>query len=287
LALSLIDTSDYTAGKRYWWVNKRFYELSRDPNVVPQQEFEDIIDSYTNIITDYPDSELIPSIKFQIGKLLTLQGKYKRARNIFEDIIKVYEDKHQLCTEALLYIGMAYEKEQREEEAIKVYKKIMALYPTTDIGLRMPLLIVQYYARAKKLREEKKAYQEAVDFYYETHKNNRDNIIGYRALNILSRAYLDQKEWQKAIDILADMLMQYAPTKIIHYREAYNLIKIINNVALSELKDYDKPKAIYQRFLEQNPQHPLKSILSEMIMTINDLNGQKNISSELADVTTK
>ena len=283
LFLSLIDTSDYVAGKKLWRGNKRFVEIARDPNVVPKQEFENLADSYTTILADYPDSQFVPLIKFQIGKLLTLKGSYGEARKSFAEIAEQYAGNSDMCTRALLYVGMTYEKEARGKEAIKIYKKIMSAYPRTDIGLRMPMLIMRYYKRAGDKGEALKAYLDAVAFYTKIHEENHDNVYGFRALNILSQAYLNQKNWEKAVDVLARMLIEYSSLKFVDYRKVYNIIKTINTVSLTHLKNYDRPKAIYTEFLEENPQHPIKRVLSEMIVAIDELKGNQDLPEGVAD----
>ena len=67
------------------------------------------------------------------------------------------------------------------------------------------------------------------------------------------------------MDTLGHVLLRYGSLGGLTANRASILLKTINAVSIIQLKDYDRPLRIYQRFMEENPDHRLNKLLAEII----------------------
>lgn len=277
LLLSFLDKSDYAIEKKLWRIQKQFDQIAQDPRVVPDQKFESVARSYLSVIKQHPRSPLVKKIYLQIGRVYGLKKDFAKARENFQAVFNKYADDKEVAAEALMNLGITYEGEMDEKQAIATYKKIIDSYPTTDIGLNMPLYIVNYYLRVSKVNESNVALREAVSFYKDICRDHPKSIIEFNALRLLVTAYFAQKDWSQGVNTLGEVLLKYPSGQYMNVDRANLIIKSINTVAVTQLKDYDVAINIYQKFMSQNPKHPLNKKLQDMINALQELKKQ-NVS---------
>lgn len=274
---SLLDTSEYALEKRIWRVQQQYDQMSKDPKVVPDREFEDIILQYRNIVTQYPKSPLAPRIHLQIGRTYVLRQDYTKARQAFQEVIEAYPDHISIGAEALSSIGNTYEIQGDAAMAVQTYRRISEEYTKTELGLNMPLYIANYYLRLNKPTESATALQNAVNFYKKISRENPQSPLEFNSLRLLVTAYFAQQQWNDGINVLSRLLLEYPSREYLTLERANLIIKALNTVAVTQLKDYDIPINIYQTFIAQNPDHLLNNYLLEVIKSLQLLKDQKVI----------
>lgn len=271
ILLSLLDNSDYALEKKLWRLKKQVDTAAKDPKVVPDREYDDLAIQYRKLIKKYPDSDLIPELYLKIGFLYGLKKDFNKARAALEEVLKLYPDNKALCSLALLNIGNIYDSENDEKKAIAIYKQVLREYPLTDLGLNMPLHIANYYLRKEKSEEYKEAIDNAAHYYKRQAKKNPNSEIEFNSLRLLVMTYYAKEDWGSAVDTLGNILLKYASSSYLNPTRAGIMLKSINTISVTKLRDYDRPKVIYRKFIEQNPKHPLGKALQQMIDSLQQL----------------
>jgi len=265
LFLSVIDKSDYALEKQLWRVQKLVTTISREPGLVPEKNFENVIAMYQKLIDRYPDSDLVPEIYLQIGRLNVSRKAYQKARDAFGEIRKRYPDKDELVAKAMLNIGHAYEGEKNEAEAIATYRRIWEQYPRTGVGMNVPLYIANYYLQNKDEGNARSALQEAVSYYKTLAAGSPNTQAGFDALRMLATGYIAQKDWEEALNTLQGILMDYATARFLSSEQAAQLIHLVNAIAVTRLEDPARAVSIYVQFIARYPKHPLVPYLTKTI----------------------
>ena len=276
--LSCLDKSDYTIEKKLWRVQKRFDRIVRDPKVVPDHEFEDVVKRYKRITDQYSQSQYVSRVYLQIGRVYVIKRDFVKARETFQEILTRYPKDLALCAEVLLNIGATYENDNNILQAISVYRQIIADYPLTEIGINMPLYLARYYTKLKRFNESQEAFKEALDFYKKLSQENPQTPIDYMALRILVRTYIVQKDWEGALQTLEKLLLEFPSNPYLNPQSADTLIKSINTLSVAQLKNFDLPIQIYRKFIGQNTNHPLNEHLEKVIKELKKLK-EKNLSA--------
>jgi tetratricopeptide (TPR) repeat protein len=270
IVLSIADQSDYKVEKKLWVLQKQFEKIKHAPQNVPQQRYDDFIQNHHNIITHHPKSRLIPRVYLRIGSIYELKKDYAKARGSYGEILKQFPAEREFATEALMRIGQTYEREGRQDQAVNTYQWILANYPLTTTALNIPLYLAQYFQSLKEEGRAQEQLREAVAFYQKVIQEEPNSLLEFRALRLLATVYLAQSRWQEAIQVMGDMLLRYHSADYLNTQRARLLIKSMNTIAVTELKDCVLPIAIYQRFLKENPQHTLSDNLKEVIKALED-----------------
>ncbi len=272
ITLSSLDSqSDYAIEQKVWKVHKQYFDIIKDPNVIPEQTFEDVIAGYQKIIDKYPQSRLTEGLRFLVGRVYFLKKDYETARKKFYEIIEIYPQKKELHAEAMAAVAKTYEVQDNWPQAYKIYDQILKSYPLTPAALGIPIYIANYHKSLNDYQQTVDAYEKAIVYYRKIASENPASPAGYNALRYLSNCYLDQKHWTEAINTLGEILQKYAHGEYMTAKTADTIIKTINIVSTYQLKDYDAAVHIYRGIIEQNPGHPLNAHFQKMIDAFNQL----------------
>ncbi|MCR4337397.1 MAG: tetratricopeptide repeat protein [Candidatus Omnitrophica bacterium] len=266
--LSLLDKSNYKIEKKIWKVQKEFYVISKDPKVVPAAKFEEVAKSYRKIAEKYPKSSLTPRIYLHIGMVYAVQKNFPKARAAFEEAIKRYPDNAPLVAEALFSIGLTHDQEKHPDQVLKVYDQIIKSYPLTKVGFKAPLYKANYLMRIQRTQEGQQALNEAVNFYKNIAQEHPKTPLEFISLRFLFTTYMAQKDWANVITTLERLLLNFSSPQYLDGRRAEILVKSINTISVSQLKDYKRPVGIYKKFIAQYPEHPLSGDLKKVISTL-------------------
>jgi len=265
LILSFLDKSHYALEKSFWYLKKDFVRLANDPKSFPDQEFTSLARRFDQLIATYPESALNGQILLQKGLVYGLMQDFEAARETFRKVLTLYPKDELLNVDALFQIGRSYEGEDKPLEAIKMYQTITDKYPLTVTGIKMPLYTANYYERLNDPIRAQHAFGKAADFYRNIYEGHSDTPIGYMALGFQATAYLAQQDWERSLDVLERLLLDFPRLHAASDPQGPFLVKTINNVALDQLKNVSRAIAIYQKFIAQYPQHPFCSGLEKLI----------------------
>ena len=160
--------------------------------------------------------------KIAYGKNLMNKGEFRDARMIFKEAIK-YDREYPA---SYLYLGDAYAREDRQDDAVKVWKQFAETVP------KKSYLVFNYLDAAFF---ESGNYSAIEDFYSDIIEKDPDN---YRALLRIGEIYFKKGERDKALD-MAERSIKINPSSadglknLIFYLNNSEDIQVIKEKALS------------------------------------------------------
>ncbi|MFH1359975.1 MAG: tetratricopeptide repeat protein [Candidatus Omnitrophota bacterium] len=267
LVLSILDyRGDYNAEKIIWQTNQKLDRAVRSPEAVPDKTYEEIAASYQKVIDRFSKSNLAKSAYILLGKTYATKKDYEKAREIFDTTCATYPEDKGICSQAMLLVGKTYELQGNWDQAKIVYDIIVQKFPLTDGGLTIPLYIAKYYNGHDQKREAAQAYAQAITHYSKLSAEHPNSMTDFKVLGLLSNAYIDTEQWREAVGTLSASLLKYP-----HPNTAESIFKSINLIALAKLQDKDLAIKVYRDILNQRPDHPLASLIKEMIKSVQTL----------------
>ncbi len=262
---------DYTVEKKVWRLHQEYVDIAKDPAVIPDRTFDDVIAAYEKIISQYPDSNLTPGLYIRLGEIYALRKDYEKAREVLGKIVQLYPDNRELCADAIFKTGKTYELAENWVKASQIYTGIIKTYPETDTALGVPVYIAGYYRKQNDFQKTMEAYEIAIGYYNRTASEYAGEKAGLTALRLLSNCYLEQNRWQESINTLGRILEKYSTSGFLEANDVDMTIKTINIMSAYQLKDYNVAIALYQGIIDRNPELPLSSYLQKVIDAFNQL----------------
>ena len=269
ISLSLADTDDYALEKQLWRMDKVFTVIAHAPENVTGQKFGRTIDKYQQLIKKFPRARQIPIVYLQIGRLYKLQGQRVEARTHFQIILDKYPQSANFGAAALFEICKTYEEEGRAAQAISAYQEILERYPLSNIGLDIPLYIVDYYRRIGENRKAEMAVKNAIIFYQKMAESSEFSNENLKILRKLATAYVFDEDWVSALKALERLFLEFGEE--LGPKALDGVIKSINSIAVMQLKDYDRAIDIYQKFVQKSPEEALTPKVKEIIRALEQL----------------
>ena len=272
LAFELLDQkSDFVAEKIMWKINKRFREVTKDTKIVPDAMFDRLYDEYSNFIERFEGSRYVPAAFMFQGQTLIHKKDYDKARNVFEGVISKYSDRPQIAVRAASEIARTYSLQKDDVNILATYQRILDRYPSTVLGLKVPLLIANYYADRNDLGATQKAFEDAAHHYKNLMDQYPNSQVEFNTMSSLAQCYLAQKKWKEAVDVYVVLLLKFSEPPYLDVSQAKQITKSINTISITQMKDYDLPVEIYQNFIDAHPHHPLNETLKEMMKSFKEL----------------
>lgn len=277
LYLSFADkNSEYVAERDLWRINQKFQKVNGDPQSYPTSVFDDLISLYNHFIKVHDQSTLVPSAHLWIGKVYMIKKDYKKAREKFEWMAKQYEGVDNVSVSAVAEIGRTYGLENDLPNVMIIYDRIIKEYPYTDLGMNTPILKAQYLLKNRKVEESAQAFNNAIQYYKKIIDEYEESAVEFTAMRLLAACYVATEQWQRAVNQFGEVLNVYAKPDYLTIRRTDNILKSINSISVGQLGDISLPINIYQKFIEEHPQHPFNKILEQMIKGLEELK-EKNI----------
>jgi len=271
VVLSVLDNTDYALEKKLWRVHKQFNQAAADPQAVPSRKFDSIVSQYQKLVDKYPHSRLTARIHMQAGMTYLLKKDDAKAMETFQDILRLYPKDKVIGSVALLNIGNIYERQEEGNKALEIYNKIIDDYLLTTVGLNMPLYIANYHLRNNEKEKGERAIDRAISIYKKVAEEYDQEAFGFDASRFLVTCYYAKEDWREAVNTLGGILLEYAKSKFMNPQRALLLVKSINTVSITKVKDYDLPRKIYLQFISENPNHPFNKVLEGMLDSFNQL----------------
>jgi len=269
--LSVLDyNGQYVAERTLWKLNREFGRLTKDPEGAPPISYNQLIDKYEKFSRKFFGLRVSVLGELFAGKVYVVKKDYQKAREKFEEIFLKTQDQPDIAIQALEEIGNTYALEEDWENLKLTYDRVFNLYPLTETGLQVPLLIAEFYAKRSDPQKAAEAYKEALRYYQGLVKKYPDTKIEFYVLHILANIYLAEQKWEEAISILGKMLLKFSSQ--MDSRTADQIVRTINTVCVSRYKNYDHVISIYQEFIKNHPPpHPLNKIFQMMIQSLEEL----------------
>jgi len=253
----------YIAEKMYFKAAKLRQNVLVNPGIVRPQQYQNVEQSFRNIINQFNDKKDISEIRqivqqswLQIAELLLLQEDFDNAIEIYHEIISKSPEDKELRATAQYSIGTCYEKLNQFENAIEAYQKVVhnyepvlsdTLLPNINI-LQTPIYIARLYRRQDKQYLAVQQYELARAYYENVIQKWQNTPIALVAENQIAMTYGDQGRWQKATEILNQIIYKYSDNS-----ELFNIMYALGNIYRVQLNDSYNAISIYQRILNKFP----------------------------------
>ena len=278
IILTLLDgKSEYVAEQMIWKANHKLAQVQKNPEAVPDSVYKQIAAQYTTVMTQFPHTRIGPKAAILLGNVYLVKKDYPTARQRFDDVFTKFSNNKEACAEAAMGIGKSYEAENKWSEAVKYYERTITDYPTTDIGLMMPVYVASYYRAQKDKDSAQIATDRAIRFYKNILSENPEAGIEFKTLHLLSNFYISLERWADAVETMGKVLMKY-PTR----QTAATTVTAINQISLLYLSDSNLAVNVYKEFIKTHPKHPLNETLKKMIASFQIIK-EKNITLKIQD----
>lgn len=275
IVLTLLDyRGEYRAEKSLWKINAQFAEYTKDPKIIPTGTYEEIRKKYKRFIDTHSKSKLVPLAELHIGHTYMAMKSYDKARQHFEDFIKNHKDNSLLGVQAAVEITRTYALEENEASVIKSYERVIRDFPETDIGLKTPLLMVDFYKNTQKIARAQKALADAELHYKDLIAKHPGTLTEFKALQMLTNCYMEKSDLNGAVNTLEAALLRFPDPAILTPQIMDNIVKSINTICMTQLKDLDRPIKIYSKFAEKYPNHQYTKALNSLIKKFEYLKSQ-------------
>ena|GEM_PF-737252 len=192
---------------------------------------EKAILEFQEFIEKYPQSELIKSAYFELGKGLYDLKKYKLALSELE---KTSTD------EALYLIGKASKELGDQEGEIRAFEELREKYPRSNFSQEAYFKIGNYYYSQKRYKEAIEEFNKIVQFFPQSPLLSESNYW-------LGWSYFKLTEYQKANEHFKKV-GEYKEDLEIGQRALFMAAESLYN-----LKDYQKAREGYIKFIEMYP----------------------------------
>ena len=116
-------------------------------SLISQQKYQQAYLAFKKIVDDKEDAEYVAKSTFEIGRCLFMMNKFEDCIRYYTMMITKYP-RHPDLADALFYMGQSYERNDRKDQAITFYKKILSMGGDEEDGTRIKA------RRALKVLEE-------------------------------------------------------------------------------------------------------------------------------------
>lgn len=260
LAISGCGNDQYAIEKQYWQAQRQAEKIFKNPNASPPRELQRIVSALDTFAKKYSKNILSVEAEFSIAKLYIVKEEYEKARSVLKELINKYNKSEPACAEALFLIGNSYEIQNKWQEALLQYKKIMQQYPVTIRGLNVPIYIAQHYKIKYQPDLMISALQEAIAYYKGLSAKYPLTPLAFNTDILVAQCYMAMKEWQSAINALNHVVETY--------KNKLNAEQILLNIAViyeQQLKNRDKAKETLQKFIKDYPKSKLTKPATELL----------------------
>lgn len=260
-----IQTKDvFVSEKLFFEAEKSKQDILTNPDIASADQYEKaeqayraIIDQFSLKIADSPQIKgVVRRSWLTLAQLSLLQKKIENAIQVYQEIIDKVNNDSELCAVAQFSLAQALERTDRFDEAINSYQKVIRDYPPVMSDTLLPnFSILQtpiYIARLYRMKEKNdlaaQQYLQARKYYEDVIQKYPRTEIAMAAHNQIAMTYGDQGNWQQAVAVLNDIILQYP--------EQPNLIGIQFSLASiydQQMGQSDQALYIYQRIIQQYP----------------------------------
>ncbi len=257
LALSVMgllgcESRSFKAERKMYKAHKLAEKVFKNPGSTPPMQFDQAIEAYRKIASEYRGSVLEVQAEFSIGHLYLVRGNFDEARAQYRKMTLDCEKKGNLCAEAHFAIGNTYEMEQRWPQAEAEYKFIMKTFPFSVKSLDLPLYIIRHYLKEKATPEKVGAAVDQAVAYYTNLKVDTEQEKGDFVLQgLVSRSYMEGQRWLDALDSLDKLTRDYPDFN----PEEALWVKAL--IYANKLRDKEKAKEELQKIVSDYPESKL------------------------------
>lgn len=242
--------TQYSAEKLYWQAEQTTKAIiqNRPLDKLATEDYQKIIAVYRRVVERYPLEPLAAQSQFIIAQLYVSQGQYSQAQKELLAITRNFAASSEIASRAQFIIGNLYQRQGNWEMAVSEYKKLIDLYPLSNLGLKTPIYIAQYYQRTQENSEIEKAYKAAERNYRKLINTYSDTSFAPVVMDYLAVAYSIQGRWDEAMEIWQAIAGEYSNSSL-----AAKSLLACGEIYTKQIKDMNKAIEVYDDFADKYP----------------------------------
>lgn len=239
-------SKDYMAEREFFQAEKVLNGISRDAG---PEALEPAIAAFKAVADKFPGTDKAAESLRLISNMRIRQERYDAAIEVLDTFISSFPSRKQQVSWARNRKAQLYESLGDWEKAESLYWELSDFHNNDVHGLYAPIHIILHYAREKDVKNEKRSYAKAIDFYQGLIKSLGPIQQSVPARNYLAVAYMTQDLMQEAITewlSIADDFPghPFAPMGLLAAGEY-----------LTRKNQYDRALQIYHEFLGRYEEH--------------------------------
>ena len=167
---------------------------------------QEAIGRYSNIISNWPDSEYAPRSQFKKAICLEKMGNYDQACEEYVKVTYIYPDSS-LVADATVRLGNYYYKEKAYKVAGKVFFKFQQRNPSHALACKALFLSAQCYMKMEDFKESVRLLSMLIDEYTD------DKDVRAEAMYWLGDSYFKDHNYAKAYQTFKKLTWDYPESK--------------------------------------------------------------------------
>jgi tetratricopeptide (TPR) repeat protein len=251
---------EYAAEKLLYSAVKMNEKIVANPDVVPPKLVDSIENEIKKLLKKYPDTEVAKTANIKLAEFYIAYKKYGQALAQADKAIKKYEKNTGISSMAYFLKGVAYEKQDKWQSALKEYHLVRDSYRDTQLGMRMPIYIANYYSQKGKNAQAEEAYGEAARFYENIEKENSKKPLGYMASLFLVQTYIKADNFERAAGAVEETLKKYFSQMAL-----VQLLPLVETIIVTKLKNPERAVEIYKTILAKSKDEKLNKVLQARV----------------------
>lgn len=256
---------EYAAEKLLYEALKTGSKIAANPDVVPPKLVDYIEAKMKKLLQKFPHTQVAKTANIKLAEFYIEYKKYDLAIAQLDKIIKKYGKNRVMLSMAYFLKGVAYEKQDKWPDALKQYHIARDNYSDTQIGMKVPIYIIDYYTAKGREADAKQACDEAIQFYKRIEKENSKKPLGYMASLFLIQAYIKADNFESAGVAIEETLDKYYSPMTLG-----QLVPFIESVIVTKLNNREKALEIYKSILNKSKDARLNNALEKRIKQLAD-----------------
>lgn len=271
ICLELLSSGgEYAAERLFYRATRLNSEIVANPDVAPPQLLVTIENTLQKILQRYPKTTMAKRANITLAEFYILNKKYNLAFSALASMVDKYNSDTGVLSVAGFLKGVAYEKQDRWDMALKEFAMVRDKYTNTELGLQVPIYIGRHYEKEGDSVRAGEAFAEAAAFYENLERSNPRTMIGYMASALSIEAYLGAKNYEKAGAALEEIINKYPSPMTLT-----KLLPYVDFIFVEKLKRPDRAIEIYKNIKEKSKNEKFSKFLQQKIEKIEKLEGKK------------
>jgi len=217
---------------------------------ITESDHKKIIALYRKVADQAPLEPMAARAQFAIAGVYNSQGRYRESQTVLKEIIHNFSSVPNTAAQAQLAIGKLYEAQGKWEEAIEEYETLMDLYPLTNLGLSMPMYVMQHYQNVHDSDGEDRVYEKGVRHYEEQIKEFTETEVVPALRDYLANFHVAKGNYLEAIEVW-NKLIKHTPAT----PQAARAYLAKGEVYIQKMRNASRAIEVYEEFVQRYPKY--------------------------------
>ena len=251
---------EYAAEKVFYHAMKINEKILLNPEVVPPKMFTSVESDLLKIMKKYPKGNMAKTARITLAEFYLNNKKYDKVLSTIDSMMTAYKDDPLVLSQAQFLKGLAYEKQNKWERALKEYMILRDKYTDTPLGIEIPIYIGKRYIQKGDKAQAEKAYNDAAVFYERIEKQYTQKPLGYVAASLLTQTYMYLGKYEQAGAVVINTINNYPGNQTLMQQLPY-----VELIYARLLKSPQRAIEVYKNIIEQSKDSKLKNFLKGRI----------------------